>query len=114
VLVRWEIQVKQLLYQRSRVQKLLVLLSLAALVTGCARHYSQEASTDPYGFFSGIWHGLLFPYSLLVNILSWLLSIFGINFLASVEIVGRPNTGFFFYYIGFILGLCPYGAGGSR
>lgn len=78
-----------------------------ALLNGCANHNTPEVFGDPYGFFSGIWHGLIFPFAVFVNLISWFLSLLGISFLAGVEIVGRPNTGLF-YYIGFILGLCPY------
>ena len=91
---------------------LLPLVSLLALV-GCARHYTPEAYAEPYGFFSGIWHGLVFPYALLTNLISWLLSLFGLSFLSSIEIIGRPNTGVFFYYIGFLLGLSAYGGGAA-
>jgi hypothetical protein len=74
------------------------------LLSGCAKHYTPEAYSDPYGFFSGIWHGFIFPYALSVNIISWCLSLFGREFLADIQIIGRPNTGFF-YYLGFFLGL---------
>ena len=78
------------------------------LLVGCATHYAPESSADPYGFFFGIWHGILFPLSLLANVLSWLLSLLGISFLDEVAIVGRPNTGVFFYYVGFAIGLSAY------
>lgn len=98
---------------RSVAYRLLV-IAAALLLAGCAHHYTTEAANDPYGFFSGMWHGLIFPYALLANILSWLLSIFSIDFLTSVQIIGRPNTGFFFYYVGFFLGLCVYGSGAGK
>lgn len=85
-------------------RKFFVLLLIATLA-GCAAHYTPESVRDPYGFFSGIWHGLLFPFSLMINILSWFLELIGITFLSSIQIIGRPNTGFFWYYVGFILGL---------
>lgn len=75
---------------------------LALMLSGCAAHY--ETQTDPYGFFSGVWHGLIILFSLLANLASWLLGLVGISFLESVQIVGRPNTGFG-YYAGFVLGL---------
>ncbi|WP_298824691.1 hypothetical protein [uncultured Piscinibacter sp.] len=86
------------------------LLLLLLLLSGCAAHYTPDAVQDPYGFFSGIWHGIVFPYALVTNILSWLLSLAGISFLSSIEIIGRPNTGLFFYYIGFVIGLTSYGS----
>ncbi len=86
------------------------LLLLLLLLSGCAAHYTADSVQDPYGFFSGIWHGIVFPYALVTNILSWLLSLVGISFLSSIEIIGRPNTGLFFYYIGFVIGLTSYGS----
>ncbi len=77
---------------------------LTVTIAGCATHYSAEAGPDPYGFLSGIWHGMVFPYSLVTNIFSWFLGLFGLTILDSVQIIGRPNTGLW-YYVGFVLGL---------
>jgi hypothetical protein len=86
---------------------------LIVVVSGCAHHYTPAAVADPYGFFSGIWHGFVFPYALGANILSWCLSLVGIDFLSSIELVGRPNTGFLFYYVGYFLGISSYSAGAA-
>jgi hypothetical protein len=91
-----------------------VMVTMLLLLAGCASHYALDARDDPYGFFSGIWHGIVFPYAVIANIVSWLLSLLGISFLSSIEIIGRPNTGFFFYYIGFLLGISVYGSGAAR
>ena len=96
-----------------RQQCYIFLVITLLLLSGCAKHYTFEAYSDPYGFFSGIWHGFIFPYALIANVVSWALSLFGISFLADVQIIGRPNTGFFFYYIGFFLGLSSYGGAGA-
>ena len=85
------------------------LAAILLLISGCAQHYPQQAYSDPYGFFSGIWHGIVFPFALITNIVSWALSVFGISLFTDIQIIGRPNTGFFFYYIGFFLGLSSYG-----
>ena len=63
--------------------------------------------------FTGI-RRFIFPYALIANIISWFLSLFGVEFLSDIQIIGRPNTGFFFYYIGFLLGLSAYGGAGAR
>jgi hypothetical protein len=86
-------------------KKLIVAGLLLAVMTGCAQHYPPEAIADLYGLFSGIWHGAISPATLLINLLSWLLSLFEISFLADIQIIGRPNTGFW-YYLGFFIGLC--------
>lgn len=82
----------------------IVLLVLFLTLSGCAAHYTADSVADPYGFFSGIWHGIVFPLALLANVVSWILGNFGISFLDSIQIIGRPNTGFW-YYTGFVLGL---------
>lgn len=96
-----------------RIYRILRSLVLLAVLTGCAAHYSEDAVRDPYGFFSGVWHGIVFVFALLANIISWLFSLVGISFLESIEIVGRPNTGFW-YYVGFALGLMAAAGGRSN
>ena len=89
-----------------------VAVVLVLALAGCAAHYTPVASADPYGFFSGVWHGIIFLFSLFGCFVSWLLSLVGISFLAGVEIISRPNTGFW-YYVGFVLGLCAHGGAGA-
>jgi len=78
-------------------------LLILLLLSGCAAHYSTEAVSDPYGLFSGIWHGAISGLTITVNVISWLLSFVGIDFFSNIQIIGRPNTGFF-YYLGFAIG----------
>ena len=101
-------------YIEPRVLRTLLVLSSLLLLAGCARHYTPEAYAEPYGLFSGIWHGIVFPWAVLTNLVSWLLSLVGVDLLSSIEIIGRPNTGVFFYFIGFFLGLSAYGSGAAR
>ena len=90
----------------------LVGICVAVSVSGCAAHFTPESVAEPYGFFSGVWHGLIFLPALLANVVSWLCSLVGISFLASIEIIGRPNTGFW-YYFGFAIGLLSSGGGAT-
>ena len=62
-------------------------------LTACASHYQDATHEDPYGFFSGIWHGLIFPFSFV-----------GYLFIDGVYVIGEPNTGGT-YIFGFIVGL---------
>ena len=62
------------------------------LLNGCAYHGRPEDYANPYGFFSGIWHGLIF-----------ILSLIGFLFTSDIYIMGEPNTGLF-YYVGFAIG----------
>lgn len=91
---------------------LIAVIPMALALSGCAMHYHEGAFISPYGFFSGIWHGVIAPISIAINICSWLLSIIGINLLNDIQIMGRPNTGFG-YYVGFIIGLYLFGSAGS-
>jgi hypothetical protein len=91
----------------------MVAIVFALVLAGCASQYAPERMVHPYGFFYGILHGFLFPFALMGKLLSWALSLFGISFLDGVTIIGRPNTGFF-YYFGFVLGLGTLGGGGSQ
>lgn len=95
---------------RTGRRMLWVMLAVLLGLTGCARHYTPEAVSDPYGFFSGAWHGLILAISVMVNMLSWLLGLVGISLFESVQIIGRPNTGFG-YWAGFAIGVMA--AGGS-
>ena len=74
------------------------------LLTGCANHYDSASLYEPYGFFSGVLHGLLFPIELLAVIVSWVLSNFEIQLFTEVTLIGQPNTGWS-YGIGYFFGL---------
>lgn len=103
------------LSSRARWKRYFVFVAITSTLSGCAQHYTGATFSDPYGFFSGIWHGFVFPYAVIANLLSWFLHIFGVEFLSDIQIIGRPNSGIFFYYIGFFLGLSSYGgANASR
>ena len=78
------------------------------LLTGCASHYEMATIVDPYGFFSGIWHGLILGFALLGVAASFLSSIVGISFLEDVTLWGKPNTGFG-YWVGYIIGVFVLG-----
>lgn len=91
----------------------LVLITALLFLNGCAQHYTGVTYSDPYGFFSGILHGFIFPFALIANIVSWVLSFIGINIFTDIQLVGRPNTGFLFYYIGYFFGLSAWGGGGA-
>lgn len=72
----------------------LTLLMVACAPSGYKNHES--------GFFEGLWHGIIFVFSLI-----------GKLFGADVGIYAEHNTGFT-YWFGFILGLGVLGGGGGR
>lgn len=56
----------------------------SVLLVGCAHNYESTQQAVRYGFFSGLWHGLISPFSIVgVELLNF----------SSIEIIGRPNTG---------------------
>jgi hypothetical protein len=66
-------------------------------LSSCAQQYTAQSFGDPYGFFSGIWHGMIFPFSLI-----------GSFIFDDIFIIGKPNTGFT-YFLGFVLGFLGIG-----
>ena len=85
-------------------KRIFLIAVFSFLLVGCATHYVNASVYEPYGFFSGILHGFLFPFELLAVIFSWIVSIFNINLLPDVTLVGKPNTGWG-YGIGYFIGL---------
>ena len=78
--------------------KLILIAISLFLLSSCASHYQDATIYDQYGFFSGLWHGFVFP-----------ISFFGWLFVDNVYVIGQPNTGGT-YFLGFIIGaLCILG-----
>jgi hypothetical protein len=81
--------------ERSTMKKLLILslILIALLLTGCLAgadsHFDAET---PAGFFAGVWHGLLAPFTLLADL-------FGAN----VSMYEAANVGPQ-YDLGFLIG----------
>jgi hypothetical protein len=72
---------------------IVTLLCFAAIWSGCGfARVESSWSPDPPGFFIGIWHGLLAPYTLVIR------------FFLDVHMYALPNSGWF-YDLGFLLGV---------
>lgn len=83
------------------ISALTITLVMPVFVSAFSFEYVNQTNYSYYekaGFFSGIWHGLIAPYSLLVRFLSPLSDVFG------VEMYAFANTGWF-YDFGFLLGI---------
>ena len=76
---------------------LLLIFTLTSLISCAPDVYTPQK----YGFFSGIWHGLI-----------WIFALIGKLFGADVGLYAENNTGFT-YWLGFILGLSGLGGGGT-
>lgn len=80
--------------------KLFILLLISLLtLSNCAEKMDVAFPVDAYeyGFFSGLWHGFIAPFSLI-----------GMFFGADVTVFAMKNTGFF-YAFGFLLGSGGWG-----
>ncbi len=83
---------------------LLGILLIAFLFTGCADIISIEACvmTEPYGFWSGLWHGFIVFFSFIGSLFSDDIAVYAVN-----------NTGAL-YDLGFVMGAgILFGGGGS-
>jgi hypothetical protein len=74
----------------------ILLLFIACTIVSCA---PAKGTDSEYGFFSGIWHGFIFVFSLI-----------GKLFGADVGLYAENNSGFF-YWLGFIIGIGGLGGG---
>ena len=79
------------------MKKLIPIILIAVLLISCA---PSGYTSDDYGFWSGLWHGICFPFALI-----------GKLFGADIGIYAENNTGFF-YWLGFIFGIGGLGGGG--
>jgi hypothetical protein len=81
------------------------ILLVAVLLTGCADvspHIEDCIIKNPYGFWGGLWHGIILPFS-------WIGSLFSDD----IAIYAYNNNGGW-YDFGFILGLGALGGGSSK
>jgi hypothetical protein len=63
------------------------------VIVGCGFAGSEVYSSyDPPGFFSGLWHGMVAPYTLVIRIF------------LDIKMYAIPNSGWF-YDFGFLLGM---------
>lgn len=86
---------------QDNIMRICIALSAIFLLTSCASQPIPEAY-DPPSFFSGFWHGLISPISLIGHI-----------FDEEIRIYAFPNSGGW-YDFGFLIGVgCLFGGGGG-
>jgi len=79
----------------------LFFIALFAMICLCSCAPEHGSSTE-YGFFGGIWHGIILLLSIIGKILGF-----------DIGIYAEDNTGFT-YWLGFIIGLGGLGGGAAR
>lgn len=86
------------------MKKILILIVFTLLISGCATHvgFEQAVKMEPLGFWYGLIHGLILPFSFLVSL-----------FDNSVSIYAIYNNGVW-YNLGFILGVSSTFSGGAK
>lgn len=85
-------------------KKIITAIVLTLLFTGCANVTIIDAcvTQEPYGFWSGLWHGIVAP-----------LSFIGSLFIDHIAIYAVNNSGGW-YDFGFVIGAGILSAGGSK
>ena len=82
---------------RKKVLMLSFMLIMAMLLlSGCVPGDGSKAPDDPAGFFSGVWHGWIAPFSLIYSL-----------FTSRIGIYEVYNTGFWYnlgYYMAIVSG----------
>lgn len=84
--------------QNRRISSLVLLAILfICLFTSCI---PTDYTYEKYGFWSGIWHGFCFPFTLISKIFS-----------SDYGLYAEHNSGFT-YWLGYIMGIGGFGSGG--
>ena len=86
------------------LQRISLALILIFVLTGCAQAIPIEECLDlaPYGFFGGLWHGFIAPFSFIVSL-----------FMDDVALDAVNNSGSW-YDFGFVLGAGILFGGGGK
>lgn len=83
------------------MKRILILVAATVLLAGCAQALPLPTEPEPYGFWGGLWHGLIFFFSFIGSVFNDDIAIYAVN----------NNGGW--YDFGFFLGICVVGGGGS-
>ena len=81
-----------------------LLMIAVVILSGCANVENIEncVSDEPYGFWSGLWHGIITPITFFVSLFS-----------DSIDMYAKNNNGGW-YDFGYILGICFSFGGGTK
>ncbi len=87
-----------------KIEVLMTALLIILLLSGCAdvEEIQKCVSKDPYGFWSGLWHGIIAPISFIGSLFDDDIAMYAVN----------NNGGW--YDFGFVLGAGILFGGGSK
>lgn len=87
-----------------KISLTLAIVFMFLILTGCAQSIALDncIDADSYGFFGGLWHGFIAPFSFIVSL-----------FMDDVALYAVNNNGGW-YDFGFVLGAGILFGGGSK
>ena len=87
---------------------ILVIVAIAMILfSGCAHQVAIDVcveGTKEYGFWNGLWHGLIAPFTFFGHLFNDEIAVFATNL--------KGEGGW--YYFGFLLGVGGFSSGGTR
>jgi hypothetical protein len=89
---------------KNQIFQVVFVISLVFLLSSCAevQHIDACKTGHTYGFFGGLWHGIIAPFSFVCSL-----------FMDHVAVWAVNNNGGW-YAFGFLLGVGSLGFGGSK
>lgn len=89
---------------KTRILSLISIVFVLIMFSGCAESVAIDdcVTSDPYGFFGGLWHGIIAPFSFVCSI-----------FLDDVAMYAVNNSGGW-YDFGFVIGAGILFGGGGK
>jgi hypothetical protein len=100
----WEIKPDIMKIIANTLKRISLLVLFIIVLTGCAQAIPIEECLEvaPYGFFGGLWHGFIAPFSFIVSL-----------FMDDVALYAVNNNGSW-YDFGFVLGAGILFGGGGK
>ena len=93
------------------LKRTLIFAAVLLLLVGLTACAPKGSSSEVYGFWGGLWHGLIFSFALIGKVISWLLHLINSNWGDwNIGLWADNNTGFT-YWLGFFISIFFFGGG---
>ena len=96
--------------KRFNIQRFLVFGLCMIVLVGLASCAPAHGGTE-YGFWGGLWHGLIFSFALIGKVVGWLLNLINSNWGDWNIGLWADNTTGFTYWLGFFISIFFLGGG---